>query len=304
MKEYFKQDIITGKKEITTYKSKKKANIMTNVIILVLLGIGGILMVIPFLWMLTISFDLDAVATVPFPPSLIPREFTLQNYLGAIKTLHLGRLYINTFMVTVGVIVVSLVSAFMSGYAISKLKFRGWKIVLLICLATMMVPLESTLIPLFLLFQKMGLTNSYMAFYLPAASYAFGTFLVKQYMDTLPDSLREAAIIDGAGEYRIFWSIYLPLSGTLIATLVILQFLANWNNLLWPLIVLNDPTKYTMQIGLAMFKSSVGEVGVSGNPFPAVTMAGTVLSVVPVLIVYLFLQRYIVQSVALSGIKQ
>jgi multiple sugar transport system permease protein len=153
-------------------------------------------------------------------------------------------------------------------------------------------------------FNRLGLVNSYWAFYLPAISYAFGTFFAKQYMDTLPDTLREAAIIDGAGEFRAFFKIFLPLCGTLVATLTILQFLANWNNLLWPLVVLNDQNKYTIQIGLAMFKSSVGEVGVSGNPFPAITMAGTVISLIPVLLVYLFLQRYIIQSIALSGIKQ
>ncbi len=302
MKIYASQDSVVERN--SPLSSKKNANIISQLIIIGLLGIGGIIMVIPFLWMLSISFDLDAVSTVPFPPSLLPKVFTFQNYIGAIKSLRLGRLYFNTFLVTVGVILVSLASALLSGYAISKLKFRGWKIVLIVCLATMMIPIESTLIPLFLFFKKLEMINSYWAFYLPAVSYAFGTFFVKQFMDTLPDSLREAAITDGAGEFRVFWNIYLPLCGTLIATLIILQFLANWNNLLWPLIVLNKPAKYTIQIGLAMFKSSVGEVGVSGNPYPAVTMAGTVLSIIPVLIVYLFLQKYIVQSIALTGIKQ
>ena len=286
------------------FKLQKSSMRFGNIVIYLILGLGGIMMIIPFIWMLSISFDLKAVATVPFPPTLLPGEFTFQNYTGAIRSLHLGRIYSNTFIVTGGVIIISLTSAFMSGYAISKIKFRGAHIILIMCLATMMVPLESTLIPLFMLFNKLGMINSYAAFYLPAASYAFGTFLVKQYMDTLPDSLREAAIIDGAGDYTIFLRIFLPLSKTLIATLVILQFLANWNNLLWPLIVLNDPAKFTIQIGLALFKSSVGEVGVSGNPFPGITMAGTVLSVIPVLLVYIFLQKYIVQSIALSGIKQ
>lgn len=191
----------------------------------------------------------------------------------------------------------------MSGYALSKIRFRGATLVLLLALATMMVPFEAILIPLFLLFRKWNMINTYWPFWLPAVCYPFGTFLSKQFMDTLPGSLREAAMIDGAGEYQIFVRIYLPLCQTLAATLAVLQFLASWNNLLWPLIVLNDSTKYTIQIVLSMFKSILGDWG-NIIPWPAVLMAGTVMSVVPVLVVFLLLQRYIVRTIAFSGLKQ
>lgn len=270
-----------------------------------LLTIGSMIMLIPFIWMLSVSFDAKTVTTIPFPPRIIPEEFSLNNMISAILNIKIWNLYLNSFTVAAGVILISVISALMSGYAMSKIKFSGWKIVLFICLATIMIPQESTIIPVFMLFKKIGLLNSYMAFYLPAASYAFGTFLAKQYFDGLPDSLREAAFIDGAGEFSIFVRVFLPLAGTITASLVILQFLANWNNLLMPLILLTKESKYTMQIGLALFRNGMSNTGDSqGASYPGVIMAGSVLSVFPVLVVYLFLQRFIVQSIALSGIKQ
>jgi multiple sugar transport system permease protein len=166
----------------------------------------------------------------------------------------------------------------------------------------MMIPAEVTMTARFYLFHKMRLTNSYFAFWLPSFAYVFGTFFVKQYMDSIPDSLRESARLDGAGELRIALRIYLPLCGALIATLVELLFLGTWNDFMWPLIILLSPRKYTLQLGIAMFSMNQGSS--SSAQLPAVRLAITFVSVIPILIVYLFLQRYIVESIALSGVKQ
>lgn len=284
------------------YKRSQRA---FNTITIVILSVLGIIFVLPFIWMIIISFDEAAAINIPFPPTLYPKEFTLNNYSQAIDRLDIWRLYGNTLMVVAGVVIISVFSSVLTGYALEKIRFKGSKFVLMLCLATMMIPFEATLIPLFLLFKNLGMVNSYWAFYLPAFSYPFGVFLTKQFMQSIPDSLREAAIIDGASEIRIFFQVFVPLSGTIISTLVILQFLNQWNNLLWPLVILNDSREFTMQIGLALFKNilSVGDGGTAAN-YPGITMAGTVLSILPVLIIYLYLQKYIVQSVATAGMKQ
>jgi multiple sugar transport system permease protein len=267
--------------------------------VLVLLSVSSLIMVIPFLWMLMTSFDWAARLNIPFPPKFWPQDFSLQTYEAAFLNIDMLRYIFNSLLVSFGVIVVSLFSALLSGYAISKIRFKGANAVLLLALSTMMIPFEMTMIPQYLLFDKLQLLDTYWAFYLPALNYAFGTFLAKQFIDQLPSSLREAAIMDGAREFTVFWRVYFPICTPIVATMTILQFLAVWNDLLWPLLVLNDPAKYTIQLGLAMFSYNQGM-----NHFPSIIMAATTISLIPILAVYVFLQRYIVESIALTGLKQ
>lgn len=259
----------------------------------------SLIMVIPFIWMISTSLDWDAVADIPFPPRLWPLEPTIKTYQLAFTNVPLLRYITNSMLVAVFVILISTVSALASGYALSKIRFRGASFVLILALSTMMIPFETTMIPLYKLFNTLNLIDSYWAFYLPAIVYGFGTFLAKQFMDQLPYSLREAAIVDGASEFTTFTRIFLPLCGPIIATMVILHFLGVWNDFLWPLLVLHDPDNYTVQIGMAMFTYNKGE-----GDYIALIMAATTISLVPILALYLFLQRYIIESIALSGIKQ
>jgi multiple sugar transport system permease protein len=290
---------------MTGYSSANYSKKNFKVSVYLMLSLMGIIMAIPFIWMLVVSFDKTASVVIPFPPRLIPKEFSFYHYIHAALRLNLGRLYFNSFLVTGGVVLISISSSVLAGYSISKIKFKGWNIALFIFLATMMIPFEATMIPLFLLLQKMGFVNSYMAFYLTAFCYPFGIFLAKQFIDTLPDSMREAAVIDGAGEFKVFLKVYFPLCGTVVVTIAILRFLTTWNDLLWPLVILNDSKKYTIQIGLAMFKIGLGSANQSIYAgYPGLTMAGNIFSIIPVLLIYLFFQRYIVQSIALSGLKQ
>lgn len=274
--------------------------------VLMMLIIICAVIILPFVWMLAIAFDAKTVTNIPFPPRIIPEQFSLRNFNSAIVNMKLWVVYKNSMIIAGGSVIVSVFTSLLAGYSMSKVKFKGWKVVLIICLATVMIPPEATIISIFLTFSKMGLTNTYTAFFLLSASFPLGVFLAKQYFDTLPDSLREAALIDGAGEFRIFIKIFMPLAGAMTATIAILRFLAMWNNLLMPLILISKPKMFTMQIGLAMFRNAMKTTaeGAGGQSYPGVMMAGNVLSILPVLFIYLFLQRYIIQSVAMSGIKQ
>lgn len=280
-------------------KSLKGSKSINQAIIIIMLGLGSLAMIIPFWWMLATSFDADALFDVVFPPRFWPGTFTLDNYILAFTNVPLARYMINTVTIAIGNITISILSAMMAGYALSKIQFKGKNVILLIALSTMMIPGEVTMTARFYLFNRLGLTDTYWAFWLPAFAYVFGTFFTKQYMDAIPNSLRESARLDGAGELRIALQIYMPLCGALTATLVVLLFLGTWNDFLWPLIILTSPSKYTLQLGVAMFTYNQGI-----NVFPALRLATTVISIIPILILYTFLQRYIVESIALSGVKQ
>jgi multiple sugar transport system permease protein len=275
-----------------------RSKIVSNWILTFVLLLGSLVMIIPFIWMVLTSFDWAARLKIPFPPRFWPEEFSVRTYQMAFTNIPMLKYMLNSLIVSAGVILVSLMSAVLSGYAISKLKFKGAHIVLVLALSTMMIPFEMTMIPQYLMFAEFKLLDTYWAFFLPALNYAFGTFLAKSFIDQLPGSLREAAIIDGANEFTVFIKIYLPLCIPILATMIILQFLAVWNDLLWPLLALKTPDKYTIQLGLAMFSYN------KDLPLPSVIMAATTVSLIPVVVLYLFLQRYIVESIALSGIKQ
>jgi multiple sugar transport system permease protein len=279
-------------------RSLNRSKVISDWILTSVLLIGSLVMIIPFIWMVFTSFDWAARLKIPFPPRFWPEEFSIRTYQMAFTNIPMLKYMINSLIVSVGVILFSLTSALLSGYAISKLKFKGANIVLLLALSTMMIPFEMTMIPQYLMFAEFKLLDTYWSFFLPALNYAFGTFLAKSFIDQLPGSLREAAIIDGASEFTVFIKIYLPLCIPILATMIILQFLAVWNDLLWPLLALKTPDKYTIQLGLAMFSYN------KDLPLPSVIMAATTVSLIPVVVLYLFLQRYIVESIALSGIKQ
>ena len=295
--------------EIKKIQSKHPVNWkkrIAHIVIFTVLTVIGAVFAIPFLWMVIISFDMTAKVYIPYPPTLYPKEFTFEFYQEAIASLDLVRIYTNTFAVVIGVVVISVFCALLAAYAIEKLRFKGHKAVFALCLSTMMIPSEATLIPRFMLFMDLKLVNNYWAFWLPAVAYTFGIFFAKQFFRGIPDSLREAALIDGAGDFRIFLQVVVPLCGAMVATLVILQFLGQWNDFLWPLIILQSSDKYTIQVALSVYKSTISPAGTTGGTalYPAKTMAATMLSVLPVLIMYLFMQRFILQSVATAGIKQ
>jgi len=266
---------------------------------LICIGLAFFLFVVltPLYWSVVLSFDRQALANLP-PLAILPNEFTLMNYRFAFTTIPLVRLYLNTIAVTAINTFISVAVALMCGYAFAKGDFFGKRFWFLFMLAIMMMPFESRLVPLFLQYNRWGLLDTWWPLILGSFSYVFGTFFARQNISALPDSLRESAFLDGSGEWRTFLSIIVPLSKPLIATLCILQVLVHWNSYLWPLVTIRTSTRQMLSVGVAMFNAQQDAILFGPR------MAVAVISAIPLSIAFLFLQKYIVQSVAVSGIKQ
>jgi ABC-type glycerol-3-phosphate transport system permease component len=274
----------------------KKVSSGQTMLILILL-IFLLLDLFPLFWALVVSFDRSAMTRVP-QFSFWPRQPSLNAYKFAMKTVELGRYYMNTLFVAISNTVVSVFFALACGYAFAKGQFKFKTFWFYFMLAVMIIPFESRLIPLFLQYQKWGMIDTFWPLILGAAGYVYGVFFARQNILAIPDSLRESGYLDGAGEWLIFFRIILPLSKPVISTLSILQMLNNWNSYLWPLVVLRSRKLHVISVGLAYFNS--GE----NASYYAPKMAVAVLSAVPLIVLFLILQRQIVQSMAMSGIKQ
>ncbi len=257
---------------------------------------GLVLVVVPFVWMLISSFKPEAEVRA-VPPTWWPETITIDNYDQLFTQLDFPRFFFNSAVVAVAVAAGNMVFCSMLGYALAKLDFPGKKAVFGVVLGTLMVPGVVTFVPLFVLTTNIGLTNTLPGMILPFLAGPFGVFLMRQYIATLPDELIQAARIDGAGELRIFFSIILPLCGPAVATLGVLTFLSSWNNFLWPLVVATSEDKYTLPVALALYA-----VGQNATKY-GLLLAGSVVTVIPVLVVFLVLQRRIMQGIAMTGIK-
>ncbi|MET7717472.1 carbohydrate ABC transporter permease [Streptomyces sp. NPDC005407] len=257
-----------------------------------------VVMAAPFVWM-TLSAFKTKPELAASPPVWIPTEWTLTNFRDLLDRLDLPRYFLNSTLVATLVTVCNLVFCSMLGYALAKLNFAGRKQLFGLVLGALMVPGNLMLLPLFVLMSKLQLLNSYAGLVLPFAAGAFGVFLMRQFMMSVPDELLEAARLDGAGEWYIFWRIVMPLVKPALATLSILTFLASWNNFVWPLIATNDPGKYTLPVALATFATDPNQAGGSNG----MLMAGSFLVILPVLFVFIVLQRYFTQGIATAGMK-
>lgn len=262
---------------------------------LVLIVIVGIFMV-PFIVMITTAFKTpDDIFTVP--PRLWPEEWVLDNFVEATRAMPLLRYFGNSLFLVVLNVVGTLLSCPLVGYALAKLQWRGRGVVLATVLGTMMLPPQVTFIPLYLLWNDLGLVGSYWPLIIPHfLGTPFYIFLMRQFFMGIPDSLREAAIIDGASELRAYFQIMLPQAGPALATIAVFQFVATWTDFLLPLIYLNDNEMYTLSIGLYGFFS---EHGVAWGPL----MAACLTFSLPAVLLFIVAQRYFVQGVATSGLK-
>jgi multiple sugar transport system permease protein len=258
--------------------------------------IGLVLLVGPFLWMVASSVKTSAELH-HVPPTWIPQTFTLDNYSTIFTKLNFPQYFINSVIVATLVVGSNLLFCSMIGYALAKLRFRGKSAVFLLVLATIMVPQTVYLVPLFVLMSNLGLVNSYAGLILPFAAQAFGVFLMRQFIQGIPDELLEAARMDGAGEFTVFRRVVLPLLGAPLATLGILTFLGSWNNFLWPLIIATSDQMYTLPVAVATF--SIGQ----NTADYGLLMAGSVVLIAPVLLIFLLLQRFVQQGIATTGLK-
>lgn len=261
------------------------------------LSLGAALMVAPFYWTIVTSFKARA-EVLRFPPTWWPAQPTLEHWRG-LGDLSFGSFPLffrnSTFVAGAATSLILLTSA-MAGYMFAKLPFRGRAALFWLVLSMMMIPFTVSLIPLYGLIVRLGWTNTYWALLVPIAFEPFGIFLMRQAMRGVPDELLDAARIDGAGEFRIFFRVALPLCSAALSALAIFTFLGQWDSFLWPLVVLNDPQLYTLPLGLAQFRGRFG-TDVGG------TSAASIAAVLPVLAVYLLAQRQFVEGIALTGLK-
>ena len=257
----------------------------------------------PLFWTVMSSLK-TAAEMAAFPPVIIPDIFQWGNYN---SVLHISRIPVifwvmNTFTVVILTTLGTVLTASIVAYSFARFEYRGRDAFFMITLATMMLPAEVTLIPQFILFYKLGWIDTLRPLWVPSwfGGGAFAIFLVRQFFLSLPRDLDEAALIDGAGYFRIFWSILLPLCKPIIATLGIITFIASWSDFLGPLIYLNSPAKFTISVGLRFF-SNTPEVG--GEPMQHLLMAACILSMIPTVALFFLGQRYFVQGIVMSGIK-
>jgi multiple sugar transport system permease protein len=260
-----------------------------------LLIVTGILTIIPLLWMISASFMPTGEATI-YPPHLLPSHATLAHYHELFTRMKFGRSFTNSMIVAVGVTLFSLLLNSMAGYAFAKLRFGGRDRLFNALVAVLVIPTQVAMLPLFLMLKSVHLINSYWGVILPSMATIFGIFLIRQFMLSVPDDLLDAARIDGAGEFRIYWSVIMPLARPVLVTLAIFTFMSAWNDFMWPLIVLTDDAKYTLPVAVA---NLVGEHVQDTE----LMMASSVLTVLPVLILFLAVQRHYIAGIMMGSVK-
>jgi len=268
---------------------------MRSAIINVLLIVTALLTVIPLLWMISASFMPTGEATI-YPPRLLPSVPTLAHYYELFTRMNFGRTFANSMIVAVSITLCSLLLNSMAGYAFAKLRFAGRDRLFNALVAALVIPTQVGMLPLFLMLKSVHLINSYWGVIFPSAATIFGIFLIRQFMLSIPDDLLDAARIDGAGEFRIYWKIVLPLARPVLVTLAIFTFMSSWNDFMWPLIVLTDNSKYTLPVAVA---NLVGEHVQDIE----LMMASSVLTVLPVLILFLALQRHYIAGIMVGSVK-
>lgn len=259
------------------------------------LGLAAAVALVPLLWMVSLSLKSQGEVFTP-TPTLLPQSPTLENFqIGWIKS-GFQRYIFNSFVISSSAVLLSILINSLAGYVLAKHRFPGRQWLFLAFLSSIMIPDQVRVVPLYVLMMKFHWVDSWQGVILPGISRAFGVFLMKQYMESIPNEMLEAARVDGASELRTLCQIVMPLCLPAVASLAIFEFLFRWNDLLWPLIVLKSSDMYTVQIGLAQLRA---DPSVGGGPI----MAMALVSTVPALIIFFALQRYFVQGIATTGMK-
>jgi multiple sugar transport system permease protein len=261
----------------------------------------ALMMVLPFMWMISTSLK-PYGSEFSNPPQFWPTNPDFSNYVKLFTLAPFGLYFLNTLLVTMATVVGQVIIASMAAYAFARLSFMGRDTLFLLYLGTMMVPFQITLIPLYLIVFRLGWVDTYWGLIAPGLSSAYAIFLLRQSFLSIPRDLQDAARVDGASEWSIYWRIFLPLNGPALATVGVFAFMGTWTDLLWPLLVARSQNLRTLELGLAYFNSQAGASAFLQPNWPLV-MAASVVVMLPVLVVYIFTQRYFVQGIALSGVK-
>ena len=277
--------------EIRTHPGGSRAR-AAGIFLLVVLG--AVVMLFPFLWTVITSITPDG--NLADGPTLFVDDPTLAAYRALVDAVPIWRILVNSFVIAVVATVLQLVTGSMAAYGFARLRFPGRNVVFALYLATMMVPLQVLVVPLFIEMKTLNLQDTYLGLLAPSIASAFGVFLLKQAVETVPLELDEAATIDGAEHLRIFATIVVPLIRPALATVAVFAFMASWNSFLWPLVVIRSPELMTLPLGLSTLQ---GQFTTRWD----VVMAGSVVSIVPIAVVYLLAQRHVVAGIAHTGIK-
>ena len=257
---------------------------------------GAFLMLFPFLWMLLTAFK-DMRQSLQVPPRWLPNPWVWENFPDSLTALPFGRAYFNSAYIVAVVVVATLLTGSMAAYAFARIDFPGSRPLFILFLATMMVPRQVTIIPLYVIMAQIGWIDSHLAIIVPSALLnAFAVFLLRQFVKAIPIELEEAAVLDGASRWTIYWTIILPLLKPGLAALAVLTFLDTWNNFFTPLIFLNSPQQFTVPLLLNQFRS---QFSIDYGHL----MAGSAIAIVPVMVVYILGQRAIIESVAAAGLS-
>jgi multiple sugar transport system permease protein len=285
-------------KTLTVAQSKRRRKIIETIkkiFLYFLLSIISIVMLLPFLWMLSTSLK-EPSQVFAFPPQWIPNPVVWKNYVDAWNALPFARFFLNSIIVAVSVTAGQLVTASLAAYAFARLQFPGRDKIFLAYLATMMIPGQVTMIPVFILLKMLGWIDTYKALILPNIFTTYGTFLLRQFFLTIPKDLEDSAVIDGCGPFRIYLQIILPLSKPALATLATFTFLGSWNDFMWPLIVTHSMEMRTLPVGLSIFQ------GLYYTEW-TLLMAASVIVLMPVIVVYIFNQRFFIKGITMTGLK-
>lgn len=266
-----------------------------GLLVIIIVTLGALVFFLPIFYMLSSSFkQTNDIFKVPF--QWIPAPFMPENYIQAMQIAPFGRYFLNSLFVGVCTTVLNVFFAALTGYGFAKYSFRGKNFLFIAILSTLMIPFQAIMVPLFIIVRNFGWLNTYQGLIVPWAISAFGVFLMRQFILSIPNELIDAARIDGDSELGIFWHVILPLSKTPMVTLAIFTFLDSWNNLLWPLIIITRPEMRTVSLGLTEFQT------LHGTAYNLL-MAGSTIATIPILILFIFLQRYFIRGVILSGLK-
>ncbi len=252
--------------------------------------------IIPLLWMFSASLMPAGEATL-YPPRILPSRITLEHYQALFTRLDLARYLVNSTLLATAVTLISLLFNSMAGYAFAKLRFPGRDRIFRTLLAALVIPAQVSMLPLFLMLKQLGFINTYWGIIIPGMASIFGIFLIRQYALSISDTLLDAARIDGASEFRIYWSLVLPMCKPILVTLAIFTFMGSWNDFMWPLIVLTDNDMYTLPVALA---NLLGEHVQDTE----LMMAGSVLTILPVMVLFMVLQKSYIEGIMMGGVKE
>ncbi len=277
------------------YDARQQLALLRKIIAYLVLGIGSLIMIIPFIWAVGASLKTySEIFTDPY--SLIPKHWMFGNYLQVFKVVPFHIYFLNTLKITFFSVLGTVITCAVAAYSFARLRFPGRDQIFMGYLATLMVPRQVTLIPTFILMKWLGLLDNHLSLILPGMFSAYGTFLLRQFFLTIPHELEEAAIIDGCGFFRRFSLIIIPLAKPALATLAIFTMMTQWNDFLYPMVFLNSEQNRTLTLGLAIFR---GDVDVQWN----LLMTAATLSLLPMVVAFLSAQRFFVEGIAMTGLK-